>query len=274
MDRRGRRSRSRSRERGSEPRERSRGRARSRERDDGVGLSPYVRTLSSLPVAEDAWDERGELRAALDASFHRPHDPYPRGGDAHRELWCAPGVGFSVMALNGREGGTMAEQQRHCGVAMPEPSPRKPQVAREASWAHEWLCWTVAFAPPGLALDTYVHAVLTSHSLTHWDSGRGWVWRCTSSEFIPKLVRFRAHQAGARSSQLAPQPPDEAAAAALGLPASFHARYKSNNAVMLDAASPAMGTELVNEYRLMLVMFEDFVQKRDWARLVSEKRGS
>jgi hypothetical protein len=48
------------------------------------GLTSLVR----LPVEEDAWEARGELRAALDVRFHRNQDPYPRGCEAHRELWC------------------------------------------------------------------------------------------------------------------------------------------------------------------------------------------
>jgi hypothetical protein len=78
MDRRGRRSRSRSRDRGHDDRSvRPRG-----SRADG--LTSLVR----LPLEEDAWEARGELRAALDARFHRKQDPYPRGCEAHRELWC------------------------------------------------------------------------------------------------------------------------------------------------------------------------------------------
>ena len=82
----------------------------------------------------------------------------------------------------------------------------------------------------------------------------GYVLR-PASEFIPKLVRFRARQAAASAP---PPPPDAtaaaAAAAALGLPQSFHVRYKSNNAVMLDVASAAdLDKELLTEYRLMLV---------------------
>jgi hypothetical protein len=81
----------------------------------------------------------------------------------------------------------------------------------------------------------------------------GYVLRPTS-EFIPKLVRFRARQAAASAP---PPPPDAtvvAAAAALGLPQSFHVRYKSNNAVMLDVASAVdLNKELLKEYRLMLV---------------------
>jgi len=78
MDRRGRRSRSRSRERGRDDRSaRSRG-----SRDDGLP------SLVRLPVEDDAWEARGELRGALDARFHRKQDPYPRGCEVHRELWC------------------------------------------------------------------------------------------------------------------------------------------------------------------------------------------
>jgi hypothetical protein len=105
--------------------------------------------------------------------------------------------------------------------------------------------------PPSSFQPSTVGRLASAHSLTVRVCG--YVLRSTS-EFIPKLVRFRARQAAASAPLPLPDATAAAAAAALGLPQSFHVRYKSNNAIMLDVAAAAdLHKELLNEYRLMLV---------------------
>ncbi|KAK3234500.1 hypothetical protein CYMTET_55256 [Cymbomonas tetramitiformis] len=91
-------------------------------------------------------------------------------------------------------------------------------------------------------------------------------------DFVPKLARFRAKQAAARAGES--RATDVAAAERLGFPTHYHPRYKVNAAIVTEHSSRraawegALPAAQVESYREMLVMYEDFMQKRSFSKLV------
>ena len=90
-------------------------------------------------------------------------------------------------------------------------------------------------------------------------------------EFIPKLARFRASQPAAR----APSDAQSSAAAALGIPTAYDPRYKVNASIRVApashlerAAGGRLPREAIDAYARLLPMYEDFYQKRHFAKLV------